>query len=136
MIPATVGRVVNFWPGPQSPGIVHDIEVPFAASIAFPWSNGVINVGYIDHNGTHHRASGVDLLQDDDAKPKGEPFCTWMPYQVGQAAKYEAGGGGFAELSARVAELESSVKGMTTPPQVAPPQKDLPPGQPEGTKTE
>jgi hypothetical protein len=29
------------------------------------------------------------LLQDDDLKPDGEPFCVWMPYQIGQAKKNE-----------------------------------------------
>ena len=41
----------------------------------------MINVAYFDSNGFPYRETSVDLLQDDDPKPEGKPFATWMPYQ-------------------------------------------------------
>jgi hypothetical protein len=58
--------------------------------------------------GVHH-FDRVKLLQDDEAKPDGGRFCCWMPYQTGQAAKYEQGGGAFEQLKARVAALEAQL---------------------------
>lgn len=87
MIQPTVGRVVWLY---GAEGEVHGIRQPFKADVAFVWSPRLINVGYLDHNGTAFKLTSVVLLQDDDLKPADEPFCVWMPYQKGQAAKYEA----------------------------------------------
>lgn len=125
MIPAEIGRVVLFWPGPSSNGVCHDFKKPFTGRIAYPWSDRMINVEYADHNGTHHKETSVMLLQDDDPKPDGQSFATWMPYQIGQAAKYEAKG----DIASRVADLEITIKGMRTPKAlpVAPPVYDRAP---------
>lgn len=87
MIEPTVGRIV--WIRGVS-GENHDVSQPFAAIIAFVWSPRIINVAYFDHNGSPRPLRSVTLLQDDDAKPDDQPFACWMPYQKGQAAKYEA----------------------------------------------
>lgn len=89
MIKPEVGRVILFWPGPQTPGICHDFKKPYSGRIAYPWNDRMINVEYIDHNGTHHRTTSVQLLQDNDPKPDGVPFATWMPYQVEQAKVHD-----------------------------------------------
>lgn len=50
----------------------------------------MVNLATFDHNGNPQPKTSVPLLQDDDAKPEGGYFCSWMPYQVGQAKKHEA----------------------------------------------
>jgi hypothetical protein len=89
MIQPTIGRVV--WFTPQH-GTAHqnDVEQPLAALVAYVHSDRLINIGFFDQDGVAHAASSVALLQDDDAKPEAGRFCTWMPYQKGQAAKTEA----------------------------------------------
>lgn len=86
MIPATVGRVLLLW---GARGVNYDLNQPFRADICYVWSDRLVNVSYNDHQGQAMAESSVVLLQDDDAKPHGIPFCTWMPYQIGQARKHE-----------------------------------------------
>lgn len=86
MIAPTVGRVVWLY---GASGTNIDYNQPFAATVAYVHDDRMINVGYLDHIGGPHQAQDVMLLQDDDAKPEGEPFAAWMPYQKGQAAKTE-----------------------------------------------
>lgn len=88
MIKPTVGRVV--WLYGARKGQTHDIREPLCAFIVHVWGLRCINIAYFDSEGASHAETSVDLLQDDDAKPEGRPFCCWMPYQTGQAAKYEA----------------------------------------------
>lgn len=87
MIEPTVGRIVWLY---EASGANHDLQQPFAASVVFVWSPRIINVGYFDHDGNVHSLRSVTLLQDEDAKPDGQAFACWMPYQKGQAAKTEA----------------------------------------------
>lgn len=87
MISPTVGRVVWLY---GAFGTNIDYKQPFAATVAFVHGDREINVGYLCHVGHTYQAEKVILLQDDDAKPEGKPFATWMPYQKGQAAKTEA----------------------------------------------
>ena len=88
MITPTIGRVVWFWPathgGPKA-------EQPFAALVAYVHSDGLINIGYFDSNGNAGAgATRVLLLQDDDVPPDGGCFCSWMPFQLGQAKAQQA----------------------------------------------
>lgn len=93
MIKPTIGRVV----------LVHGSNVqnngpeqPCAALVAFVWSDRLINVGGVNHSGIAFAATSVPLLQDDDVAPTdGSTYAEWMPYQKGQAAKYD-------ELAAKV----------------------------------
>jgi hypothetical protein len=50
----------------------------------------MVNLAAFDPHGSAQPKSSVPLLQDDDAKPEGGYFCSWMPYQVEQAKKHEA----------------------------------------------
>jgi hypothetical protein len=90
MIKPTPGRVVWFTP---SRGIDtadfahHDPLTPLAAIVSHVWGDRMVNLAVFDSNGKSHSRTSVMLLQDDDAKPEGGYFCSWMPYQVGQAAK-------------------------------------------------
>lgn len=82
IIEPTVGRVVWFWPVGQN-----DMnEQPCAALVTYVHGPRLINVGGFNHNGDHFKRTSCTLVQEGDAKPE-KNYCTWMPYQVGQAKK-------------------------------------------------
>jgi hypothetical protein len=86
MIKPTVGRVVWFYPqGHQR----H--EQPWAALIAHVWSDTCVNLAIFNANGKplQDPPTSVLLVQGDNEVPSGGLYCTWMPYQVGQAQKVE-----------------------------------------------
>lgn len=84
MIKPTIGRVVWFWPE----GKKSDDDQPMSAQIAFVHGDRMVNLGYFDHNGVAYAATSVTLVQEGDESP-GQYYCEWMPYQMGQAKKYE-----------------------------------------------
>lgn len=88
MIKPTVGRVVWFHPKGQS---VNDAKQPLAAIVAHVWSDTCVNLAIFDANGVPMASppTSVLLIQDDNPIPSGGLYCTWMPYQIGQAAKME-----------------------------------------------
>jgi uncharacterized protein (DUF1501 family) len=93
MIKPTVGRVVWFTPKRSLTkstfgGIREYDGQPMAATIAYVWTDHMVNLQVIDHDGTAHAKGSVPLIQDGEPKPDGF-FCEWMPYQKGQAAKTE-----------------------------------------------
>jgi hypothetical protein len=90
MIKPTNGRVVHFTPGAHEQEIVHiDRRVPLAAMVVHVFGDRLVNLIVFDSNGSSFGRTSVPLLQDDDAKPEGGYFCSWMEYQKGQAAKTE-----------------------------------------------
>lgn len=95
MIKPTVGRVVWFTPalGPDvwsGEGFIHlDRTAPLSAMVTHVWHDRMVNLVVFDSNGKPFGKTSVQLLQDDDAKPEHGYFCSWMPYQVGQAKKHE-----------------------------------------------
>ncbi len=98
MIIPTVGRVVWFWPALKDEN-EPKAERPFAALVAYVWGERMVNLAVFDHNGKHESHTSVPLMQDEDRPPHLGYFASWMPYQIGQAKKYEA--------------LEKEVKGDT-----------------------
>lgn len=95
MISPTPGRVVWFTPSRLAGGaglVHHDATKPLAAMVCHVWNDRMVNLVVFDSNGDPHGKTSVQLLQDDDAKPEHGYFCSWMPYQVGQAAKHAADG--------------------------------------------
>ena len=93
MIKPTAGRIVWYTPsriGTDEAIAHHDKLMPLAAMVVHVWSDRMVNLMVADSNGNVHPRTSVDLLQDDDAKPESGRFCSWMPYQLGQAAKTEA----------------------------------------------
>jgi len=85
-IKPTVGRVVWYYPNGKM-----DLDAgaqPWAATIAYVHSDTCVNLGLTDPNGNHGAATSVALVQEEDPIPH-HAFCTWMPYQIGQAAKTE-----------------------------------------------
>lgn len=90
MIKPTVGRVVWFHPNGSSPA--NDGVQPLAALVAYVWGDAMVNIAGFDSNGLPFSRTSVMLVQDDSpaTNPGGAPWCEWMPYQKGQAAKTEA----------------------------------------------
>lgn len=92
-IKPTVGRVVWFWPPVQPQagiGNVLYLGQPFAATVAAVCDEDGrrINISYVDHEGNPWSRRAVELIQEGEAEPEGGIFCSWMPYQVGQAKKH------------------------------------------------
>jgi hypothetical protein len=93
MIKPTPGRVVWFTPPKiigSTPFVHHDPAAPLAAMVCHVWNDRMVNLVVFDSNGASFGFTSVQLLQDDDAKPEVGYFCSWMPYQTGQAAKHAA----------------------------------------------
>jgi hypothetical protein len=87
MISPTVGRVVWYYPKNHQPD-----QPPLAALVARVWSDTCVNLAVFDGNGAPHRPgemTSVLLVQEGAEVPSGGHYCTWMPYQIGQAAKTE-----------------------------------------------
>jgi hypothetical protein len=90
LIKPTVGRVLWAF---GLPGLKHDSYQPFAAQIAYVWSDDLVNLTYYDHQGQQLTASSVRLIHDNTGVPDSHNtevngytgYCVWMPYQVGQA---------------------------------------------------
>lgn len=88
-IEPTVGRVVWYYLYEhQRAGRTE----PFAAMIASTSAmKRDVNIGYLDHAGNHCSMQDIPLVQDGEQIPDDSPrgYCTWMPYQIGQAKKTE-----------------------------------------------
>lgn len=84
MIPPTVGRVVWFYV--YVPGQGH--KGPLAGHVAKVHSNSCVNLMVIDETGVPRSETSVRLVQENEEVPQTN-YCGWMPYQVGQAKKYE-----------------------------------------------
>lgn len=91
MIQPTIGRIVWYWPSDfdRTSMTIHSPEQPLAATVAYVWSDTLVNLTVSDHNGATHSRTSVMLAQDG-GPAVGMPYCEWMPYQKGQAAKTEA----------------------------------------------
>lgn len=63
---------------------------PFSASVAYVWSDRLVNLTVSDHDGNTQSRTSVPLVQEGDVPPAGGRYCEWMPYQVGQAKKHDA----------------------------------------------
>jgi len=95
MITPTVGRVVWYHPDQRdrlgiTSLVINDASQPCAAHIAYVWSPRLVNLLVIDHDGNSHSRRSVVLNQGDRFDIDASPYCEWMPYQKGQAAKTEA----------------------------------------------
>ncbi len=89
-IKPTVGRVVWYYPGKDDAGFARNgNNDPYAAVVARVWSDTCVNLAVFDAEGKHHGRGLVPLVQPEAEAPEGA-FCTWMPYQIGQAAKHGA----------------------------------------------
>lgn len=108
MIRPTVGRIVDYYPFPGTPG-----AQPHAAQIAYVWHDRMVNLSIADHCGRRYERTSVTLHQDGDPVPVGQ-YCAWMDYQKDQAkhqAKHEG-----EQINARVAAGASDAKMTASPP--------------------
>lgn len=85
MIKPTVGRVVWYWVAQPSPQ-----KQPLAAMVANVIDDSHVNLVVFDAEGNSHGEKNVTLIQEEGTEMTGSPYCEWMPYQKGQAAKTEA----------------------------------------------
>lgn len=97
MIKPTVGRIVWYRPSDldRNQMTIHSEcanspEQPLAATVAYVWSDHLVNLTVSDHNGATHQRTSVMLAQDGGRAGGIMPYCEWMPFQKGQAAKTEA----------------------------------------------
>jgi hypothetical protein len=84
----TVGRVVLFTPSCLTGDgrFAHTGgRKPLAAIVAHVFNDGLVNLAVFDSNGMSHSRTSVPLVQEGEDKPEHGYFCSWMPYQVGQA---------------------------------------------------
>lgn len=86
-IKPTVGRIVHYRPGPQDPTPQFKNE-PLAAIVTRVISDQVVNLTVLRADGITYGRHNVDLVQSGSNSPV-EPYCHWMDYQIGQAAKTE-----------------------------------------------
>lgn len=100
MITPAVGRVVLYQPCKS--GKTKFGDQPFAATVVFVHNDRLVNLVVYDHGGIGYGAMNVPLVQEGDQPPLGVPWCHWMPYQLGQAAKTEAAEKTALELGAEV----------------------------------
>jgi hypothetical protein len=96
VIKPTVGRVVWFYKYLAGQG--H--KGPLAAHVCCVHSDSRVNLMVIDENGNPHSETSVLLIQEDASISPDSNYCTWMPYQKGQAAKTEAAEEKLAERKA------------------------------------
>jgi len=104
IIKPTVGRVLWFFEN-----YLHGENPPLAAIVAKVTDDRTVTLGVIDHFGGHFGYSEVRLIQPgDDIPERGAGFyCTWMPYQIGQATKTEDI---TCEAMERIEKLEATVR--------------------------
>lgn len=84
VITPTVGRVVWFYPAGHPAN-----QPPLPAIVTAPWGDRCVNLAIFERNGVpmSHPPTSVTLVQPGDPIPTAGCYCTWMPYQIGQAAK-------------------------------------------------
>ena len=82
------GRVVWYTPTPHD-GIATLNGQPLAAIVAGVHDDQLVNLAIFDAYGNTQQRSNVRLVQPGDAVPDFA-HATWMPFQIGQAAKHQA----------------------------------------------
>ena len=100
MIKPTVGRVVLYNPLEEAGQNIRHV-----ALIAEVHSDVLVNLACFDSNGVPYHRQNVTLIQDSIVEPLNGQ-CEWMPYQHGQAAKYDTG---LDNVLKRLAMLERTV---------------------------
>lgn len=81
MIVPTIGRVVWYYPPGHQPH-----EQPLAAIVAHVWSDTCVNLAIFSASGSPMCApTSILLVQPGNEVPTGGNYCTWMPFQIGQA---------------------------------------------------
>lgn len=91
MIKPTIGRVVWLWPCAATHADIgfaySDKTMPLAATVAYVWSDRMVNLAVVDQNGKAFNLTSVLLLQGDEEYAPVGNYCEWMPYQKGQSVQ-------------------------------------------------
>ncbi len=118
VITPTPGRIVWFH-ATEHDGIARLNGQPLAAIITGIHNDRLVNLAVFDAYGNAQQRSNVTLAQPDEDRPN-HAHASWMPYQIGQAAKTEqlqeqlqGGEGPFAETDGTSASETGLVN--TTP---------------------
>lgn len=113
-IQPTVGRVVHFYPRGFLPEgfVMHDRRTPCAAMIAFVHNDVCVNLMVLDIRGKGFPITSVPLVQEGEEPVQETSFCTWMPYQLGQAKKETPPA---PTQILETVEQETQRKGLTAP---------------------
>lgn len=85
MITPTIGRKVWFFPGQQN-----NDNREQDATVIDVHGDRCVSLYVVNRGGTATTARSITLVQDGDMAPPIGQYCTWMPYQVGQAKKAES----------------------------------------------
>jgi hypothetical protein len=86
-IQPTQGRVILYTPD-SNDGITKS-GPQLAAIVAAVNEDGTVNLAVFDANGSPAQRQNVVVVQEDEDSPEAGGFASWMPYQLGQAAKTE-----------------------------------------------
>ncbi len=93
-IKPTIGRKLWYWPTDRDmwDGMLqYDAgdEQALDATIIYVWHDRSVSLRVIDHNGVPFVRTHIPLANPDDKSLQGTGFASWMPYQMGQAAKQD-----------------------------------------------
>lgn len=88
----TPGRIVWYYPSKHIDDIPQNLNEPLAAIVAAVYAAGTrVNLHVIDADGESVARRSILFVQPNEAVDSASGcYATWMPYQVGQAAKTEA----------------------------------------------
>lgn len=89
-IQPTIGRKVWYWPHEDGGLNVYDANQACDATVVYVWSDTCVNLRVTDHAGNTVARTSVRLVQDEE-RPARQSHATWMPYQLGQAARATQG---------------------------------------------
>lgn len=103
IIKPTVGRVV-LYVVPKGDYLTTIDDEPIPAFITAVINDRTVNIHTFDTAGVTAGRASVQLAQPGDGVPNEGGYCTWMPYQIGQAAKTEV-------LIEKLSELEEETIG-------------------------
>jgi len=120
LIPPTPGRVVWYYPSQHEIDAkqiaIYDQGQPLAATVAYVFSDRLVNLSVVDQAGAQFRRTSVQLLQEDDPVPHTSegPYAAWMPYQLGQAKQAaDVGTTGEAESSGKAKITRAEADALT-----------------------
>lgn len=104
MIKPAVGRIVLY--RPKDPG--YDDDIRHGAMIAHVIDDETVNLMVGNEFGVPFSEQHVKLIHDPIVQPQPGQ-CEWMPYQHGQAAKYDTG---LDEVMRKLEALQEAVFGV------------------------
>lgn len=114
MIKPTVGRIVYFFGGAQSP--IHcPTNEPLAAIITAVINEHLLNLAVFDYVGHVHPVTNCPLIQPGQATKLSATHCTWMSYQIAQAPSSQELLKTIDELKQRLSAVETELSGKVRP---------------------